>query len=64
MQEYWSGLPLPPPGRVGDLPNPRIEPWSPALQADSLPSKPHTFKEWAGEMHTCYRDMLEEDKES
>ena len=27
-QEYWSGLPCPPPG---DLPNPGIEPWSPAL---------------------------------
>ena len=33
-QEYWSGLPFPPPG---DLPNPGIEPASPALQADSLP---------------------------
>ena len=35
-QEYWSGLPCPPPG---DLPHPRIEPGSPvapALQADSL----------------------------
>ena len=32
-QEYWSGLPLPPPG---DLSNPGIEPKSPALQADSL----------------------------
>ena len=27
-QEYWSGLPLPPPG---DLPNPGIKPASPAL---------------------------------
>ena len=36
-QEYWSGLPLPPPG---DLPDPKIEPASPAtsaLQVDSLP---------------------------
>ena len=32
-QEYWSGLPFPPPG---DLPDPGIEPRSPALQADSL----------------------------
>ena len=31
--EYWSGLPFPSPG---DLPNPGIEPGSPALQADSL----------------------------
>ena len=32
-QEYWSGLPFPPPG---DLPDPEIEPKSPALQADSF----------------------------
>ena len=32
-QEHWSGLPCPPPG---DLPNPGMEPRSPALQADSL----------------------------
>ena len=31
-QEYWSGLPFPSPG---DLPDPRIEPRSPALQADA-----------------------------
>ena len=31
-QENWSGLPFPSPG---DLPNPGIEPWSPALQADT-----------------------------
>ena len=36
-QECWSGLPFPSPG---DLPNPGIEPGSPALQADALPSKP------------------------
>ena len=36
-QEYWSGLPLPSPG---DLPNPGIEPGSPALHAYSLPSEP------------------------
>ena len=36
-QEYWSGLPCPSPG---DLPNPGIEPSSPALQVDSLPSEP------------------------
>ena len=35
--EYWSGLPCPPPG---DLPNPGIEPRSPALQADTLPAEP------------------------
>ena len=36
-QEYWSGLPFPSPG---DLPNPGVEPGSPALQAGSLPSEP------------------------
>ena len=36
-QEYWSGLPFPSPG---DLPYPGIEPGSPALQPDSLPSEP------------------------
>ena len=36
-QEYWSGLPFPSPGY---LPNPGIEPGSPALQADALPSEP------------------------
>ena len=36
-QEYWSGLSFPCPG---DLPDPGIEPWSPALQADSLPTEP------------------------
>ena len=35
-QEYWNGLPFPSPG---DLPNPGIEPGSPALQADSLPTE-------------------------
>ena len=35
-QEYCSGLPCPPPG---DLPNPGIEPRSPALQEDSLPAE-------------------------
>ena len=36
-QEYWGGLPFPPPG---DLPNPGIKPRSPMLQAVSLPSEP------------------------
>ena len=37
-QEYWSGLPFPPPG---NLPEPRVKPvapvLSPVLQAASLP---------------------------
>ena len=36
-QESWSGLPFP---SLGDLPNPGIDPVSPALQADSLPLEP------------------------
>ena len=42
-QEYWSGVPLPSPG---DFPNPGIEPGSPALQVDSLPSKPPGKPVW------------------
>ena len=37
QQECWSGLPCSPPG---DSPNPGIEPRSPTLQADSLPTEP------------------------
>ena len=36
-QGYWSGLPFPSPGQLQD---PGMEPGSPALQADSLPSEP------------------------
>ena len=36
-QEYWSGLPC---LLSGELPDPRIEPRSPALQADSLLPEP------------------------
>ena len=36
-QDYWSGLPCPPPG---DLPEPGIEALSPAFQANSSLSKP------------------------
>ena len=35
-QEYWSGLPFP---SSGDLPDPGIEPRSPALPEDSLPTE-------------------------
>ena len=37
MFHCWSGLPFPSPG---DLPDPGIEPRSPSLQADALPSEP------------------------
>ena len=36
-RQYWSGLPFPSPG---DLPDPGMEPGSPALRADALPSEP------------------------
>ena len=39
-QEYWSGLPIPPPG---NLPDPGIEPTSPG--ASALHSLPHATKE-------------------
>ena len=36
-REYWSGVPFP---SLGDLPDPGIEPRSPALQAEALTSEP------------------------
>ena len=36
-QKYWSGLPFP---SLVYLPDPGIEPRSPTLQADALPSEP------------------------
>ena len=44
-QEYWSGLPFLSPG---DLPDPGMEPMSPAFQADPLTS------ELPGKPHICY----------
>ena len=38
--EYWSGLPF---ASLMDLPDPRIKPGSPALQADSLPLSQDTL---------------------
>ena len=35
-QEYWSGLPFPFPG---ELPDPEIDPRSPTVQADALPTE-------------------------
>ena len=53
MQEYWSGLPFPSPG---DLPDPGIEPGSPAFQADPLPSEPPGKPYTVGE--GTYSNML------
>ena len=43
-QEYWSGLPFPPPG---DLPDPGIEPVFPALPSDSL-----SLSHWGSSLNT------------
>ena len=48
--EYWSGLLFPSPG---DLPSPGIEPRSPALQADSLPSEPPGKRKQSGGKVNC-----------
>ena len=53
-QEHWNGLLCPPPG---DLPDPGIEPGSPALQVDSLPSetpgKPKPPWKWLFKTQHC-----------
>ena len=58
-QEYWSGLPFPSPG---DLPDPGIEPRSPALQADALtsepPGKPNSKSIMGREIGFKYRFVL------
>ena len=52
-QEYWSGLLCPPPGH---LPDPGIEPRSPALQADLLLSEPqHGLPRWLIGQSICLR---------
>ena len=59
-QQYWSGLLFPSPR---DLPNPGIEPGSPALQADALPSKPpgkSLEKTHTKSYNLC--DIIEEEK--
>ena len=49
-QEYWSGLAFP---SLGDLPNPGIEPGSPALQADFLP-----FEAPGRNVSQCNKDYI------
>ena len=53
-QEYWSGLPFHSPG---DLPNPGIEPRSPAWQADSLLSEPPPVR-WCFNSRRCFAPHL------
>ena len=54
-QEYQSGLPFPSPG---ELPDPGIEPGSPALWADALPPEPqgspYLAKEGGKEAHLAF----------
>ena len=45
-QEYWNGLPFPPPG---DRPDPGIKPRSPTLWVNSLPAEPHGKPKNSGE---------------
>ena len=54
-QEYWSGLPYPPPG---DLPNLGIEPRSTALQADSLLSEPQGSPKNSHSSFTIRRNLV------
>ena len=54
-QEYWSRLPFPSPG---DLPDPGIEPGSPALQADVSPSEPPGKPELPGKSLLNFREIL------
>ena len=51
--EYWSGKPFPSPG---DLPNPGIEPRSPALQVDSLPAEPPRRPRDSTRVHFLFMD--------
>ena len=44
-QEYWSGVPFP---SQGELPDRRIEPRSPELQADILPTEVSNLFYWQG----------------
>ena len=58
-QEYWSGLPLPFPllfPSSRDLPDPGIEPRSPAMQVDSLPYEPPWLvdEKWPQYSHNLY----------
>ena len=53
-QEYWSGLPFPPPG---DFPDPGIETGSPALQANVLISEPLGYLKLSALKMTLEKNM-------
>ena len=61
-KEYWSGWPFPSPG---DLPHTGMEPWSPALQVNPLPSEPpekpkpfnHFTKKWKAKISVQVGDL-------
>ena len=55
-QEYWSGSPFP---SLGGLPNPGIEPGSPALRADALPPEPLGNPLWLPRWLSWYRICLQ-----
>ena len=55
-QEYWSGLSFPSPE---DLPDPGIEPWSPASQADSLPFELQGSPQSESETRSTVLDSLQ-----
>ena len=59
-QGYWNGLPFPSPG---DLPDPEIEPRSPALQAGSLQielqGKPNNYLVVLAQTVKCLSTMQE-----
>ena len=52
-QEYWSGLPFPPPG---DLPDPGIEPVSPALAGGFFTAEPPGKPVWSA-VHVLKCDL-------
>ena len=52
-QEYWSGLPFPPPG---DLPDPGFGPEPPALAGGFFTTEP-LEKPLALALENCYRDV-------
>ena len=62
--KYWNGQPFPSPG---DLPNPVIEPRSPALQVEYLPAEPQgkpiveykSQQNWASKVGSDYEDLKE-----